>query len=800
MEPAAAWARSGYACRTYPTTATLYIKYPPTVPATYRASLRKAAEAWSAWRYVTGVTITFGDLADPTPAGARVVGVASMPNIPGQPRAQAVAATYCDFHSGQPAGGNISIATNYMGSYSETLRQHIFTHEIGHILGLNHNTDQLACGTVMEPTSSEGSICGDNKAPYIDDVAGVLALWRPNATPGFPAGSRITFNRDPSWHLESSTARWSGWANGVTFTTGLSDGYWDWTYVKDNANDGWGWLVNSASGLCLTRNAGADQPHMGWCSGDGARWAVWQGANGMKLLGKGTRTCLGIMLGQNLFRRNWGDSMPCSDYRSDLQIVKMTTARTKRSLPDAETTGGAVIGAGSGRCLTAQGGPYTPGTDVTISSCAGAAAQKWRFDPVENGYRISVFNTTADFEDEEQAQSDGEDPAMCLSGSGESVGTAACQRTSAMTWTVAADGTLRNQGSGTCLNVRGAATGDGSRLMLYPCSTASNMVWSSPESLTSGPVSLAPVSSAGGVLSTTPAATGDADQRIRTVLKKDAGSNTARFQYEQVGNTGGGLIRNADTGTCLRWKGNGAQAVLDHACDGSDSSYRWGPTTVGAGVWKLQSQYTGECLDLFGATDAENNTIGTYACNGASNQTWRAIPNNPVWPAGTDTTDPPNIAVFGTATQSSTRDAIDSPADKANDGDMGNTSVARTINDAYPWWQLDFGQTTQIDTVTVHLPTDGSHWLRSTDFWVIASNDPIPDGNPSSLSGGEHQDRAHLPPLGTRDRRPAERQLPLRQNRKRLGIPALSRGGHDHPASRNVNRARGRSNLQPWPP
>jgi len=82
-EPAAAWARSGYACRTYPTTATLYIKYPPTVPATYRASLRKAAEAWSAWRYVTGVTITFGDLADPTPAGARVVGVASMPNIPG---------------------------------------------------------------------------------------------------------------------------------------------------------------------------------------------------------------------------------------------------------------------------------------------------------------------------------------------------------------------------------------------------------------------------------------------------------------------------------------------------------------------------------------------------------------------------------------------------------------------------------------------------------------------------------------------------------------------------------------------
>ena len=740
-EPAAAWVRKSSTCN-YPTSGAFVIKYPATVPATYRPSLTRAAAAWSAWSGTTGVTVAVIDETGAVPAGALVVNVASMAWIPDGSTKYANGSAKCVRNTGTLVGGKINIATGMMGDASENLRQSVFTHEIGHILGLTHNEDQLACGTVMMAHAGEGSICGDNGAPYVDDVAGVVAVWRPNSTPGFPAESRIHVASDDRRHLASSWASTSGWARPVAFRPASPDGYWDWTYVKDKANDGWGWIVNSASGLCLKRESRTSSTHMGWCKDDSARWLIRPGTNGARALNKATGLCLGVTEFDHRFPDH-ATTLDCTQSRSMLRIVKSTVTRTKRALPEAMSVGGPIVGAGSGRCLTAQGGPFTPGREVAIFSCEGTAAQKWRIEPNGGGFRISVFQDTTVVNDEEDVLVDemNRTGTMCLYGGGESISTLPCDRSSGATWTVAPDGNLRNQATGTCLNVRGAATKDDSRLMLYPCSTESNMVWSAPDLLTTGMVSLAPVSSAGGVLSTVSAPVGSADQRVRSVLSKNLTTDKARFQWEEVaGSNGGGLLRNVETGTCLRWKAQGAEAVLDEGCTGDDASYRWAPTQQVKGAWKIQSQYTGECLDLWGAQDSENTTIGLHSCNGQSNQLWRTVPNPSPETSSPDTPGvAPNLAALGRATQSSTLDPYSSTADRAidgnTDGDVLGGSVSRTTGqDAYPWWQLDLGDPTLVDTVTIH-HVGGSHPAYN-DFYVLASNSPIPDSNPAYLGDG----------------------------------------------------------------
>ncbi|MDR6611140.1 ricin-type beta-trefoil lectin domain protein [Leifsonia sp. 1010] len=738
-DPAAAWVRKSTTCK-YSGSAALYIKYPAAAPATYRSSLTRAAVAWSAWSGTTGVSISVIDEAAPVPAG----GVSVKFNVQEElgPATYANASPKCARGTGRFAGGVLNIATVWMETATDTLRQTIFTHEIGHIIGLGHNEDQNVCATVMSAVNTEDSICGDNGGPYVDDVAGVVAIWRPNATPGFPAESRINVASDSRRHLASSWASTSGWARPVGFRPASPDGYWDWTFVKDKANDGWGWIVNSASGYCLKRESRTSSTHMGWCKDDSARWLVRPGANGARLLNKATNYCLGATKFEPGFPDH-ATTVDCTHPDSLLQIAKTTQTRTKRSLPEATSVGGPIVGAGSDRCLTAQGGLYSPGREVAIFSCAGTAAQKWLFKPVTGGFRISVFQdpVVPDADDilVDESVASG---TMCLTGAGESVSTLPCVRSAATTWTAAPDGTLRNQGTGTCLNVRGGATKDDSRLMLYPCSTESNMVWSSPELLTAGGlVSLAPVSSAGGVLSTAPAPGGNPDQRVRSVLSKNPATDKARFQWEEVaGSNGGGLIRNAETGTCLRWKAQGAEAVLDGACDGNDASYRWAPTQQVKGAWKIQNQYTGECLDLWWAQDSENTTIGMHGCNGGTNQLWRAVPNPSPEPASTNTPGVANLAALGTPTQSSTLDPYSSGAAKAVDGNTDANPSAGSVSatsgsDAYSWWQLDLGDPTAVGTVTIHHAA-GSH-PSYNEFYVLASNSPIPNSNPAYLGGSQ---------------------------------------------------------------
>ena len=103
-----------------------------------------------------------------------------------------------------------------------------------------------------------------------------------------------------------------------------------------------------------------------------------------------------------------------------------------------------------------------------------------------------------------------------------------------------------------------------------------------------------------------------------------------------------------------------------------------------------------------------------------------------VSPPGT-CTNPQNLALNQTASQSSTYGFGN--ASLAIDGNQTGSSpwiadLQHTQNQAQPWWQVDLGQYSQIDGLTIYNRSDGFQ-NRLKDFYVLISSSPI---NSSSLS------------------------------------------------------------------
>lgn len=731
--PAAAWEHLDRppGCDRYPASGAFYLVVDAAVPTGYRASLIGAAAAWDSWSAVTGVTVrTVSTMAEVPTTGfpVTVTGRLSDPLDPREESGLAFAAPQCV--DGWITGGRMVFLTDNLRGYSETFKQDTFVHEIGHLMGLGHNTGQLACGTIMQASATEFWSCGDGKSPYVDDVAGVMALWRPQAMPSFPANSRIA-SVYTGKYLQSSFATLSGYANNLGFTNPNSAGYSDWTFVPDKSGAGWGWVVNTASGLCLTQYQGHFKPvYMGWCDNDAARWFAAQLPNGKtKLLNKAARLCLAADT-----LSTSGTTLPCTHPFTAMTIAPSNIPRTKRALPDTTIPGEAIIGGGSHKCVTANGGSKTVGTGISLRTCDATPEQKWVFHPLRTGgYALGVYEAVPDVGGTDAPVIDTASPELCAQASGSTVALARCDGSKRQAWAAEPTGRLRNQDTQTCLDVSGGATADGSTLVSGACTTAPSTVWNIPASLWSRTVSLGSgASTSGDLLGTVAAPAGQQDTRVRGGLTKTFSADQARWSFEEVKATGGGLLKNLDTGTCLRWRARGDQVGLDDACDGSDASYRWAVTQTAEGTSTIQSQFTGECLDLFGSSSAEGAVIGTWGCNGGRNQLWRAIPNPP---ARAPVSDAPgieaNLAMFGSATQSSTFSHLGAvgSADKAIDGNAdGNFyrgSVTHTDTDRNTWWEVDLGEGAAGHEITVYNRTDCC-WDRSQDIWIIASNTPLP--------------------------------------------------------------------------
>ena len=136
-----------------------------------------------------------------------------------------------------------------------------------------------------------------------------------------------------------------------------------------------------------------------------------------------------------------------------------------RSIPGSigDTTGtpasGALVGAGSGRCLDVPGSNSANGTQPVIWDCNGAANQRW----TASGQTLQSLGKCLD------------SPTNATAGSKVQIWD--CSGAANQRWNRNTNGTISNVASGLCLDVRANATAAGSLVQLWTCTAAANQVW-----------------------------------------------------------------------------------------------------------------------------------------------------------------------------------------------------------------------------------------------------------------------------------------------------------------------------------
>ncbi|MEV4389215.1 ThuA domain-containing protein [Micromonospora sp. NPDC049580] len=118
----------------------------------------------------------------------------------------------------------------------------------------------------------------------------------------------------------------------------------------------------------------------------------------------------------------------------------------------------------AGKCLDVRSGATADGTQIQIYTCNGSTAQTWTVTPNST---IKALGKCLD-----------------VSGSGTADGTKiqlwTCNGTGAQNWAAQSDGSLRNTSSAKCLDVSGNNSADSTIVHLWTCNGAANQKWTLP--------------------------------------------------------------------------------------------------------------------------------------------------------------------------------------------------------------------------------------------------------------------------------------------------------------------------------
>jgi hypothetical protein len=111
-------------------------------------------------------------------------------------------------------------------------------------------------------------------------------------------------------------------------------------------------------------------------------------------------------------------------------------------------------------------------------------------------------------------------------------------------------------------------------------------------------------------------------------------------------------------------------------------------------------------------------------------QAWAAVPFTESLPAPSLE----NLAVQRAVRQSSTSGGLlpERAVDGDTNGDAARSSVSQTGPDPTPWWEVDLGESRQIERIDLFNRTDCCQ-ERLREFYVMVSHDPFPDGEPARL-------------------------------------------------------------------
>ncbi|WP_432136968.1 glycoside hydrolase [Streptomyces sp. bgisy154] len=130
-------------------------------------------------------------------------------------------------------------------------------------------------------------------------------------------------------------------------------------------------------------------------------------------------------------------------------VTTFVLDQKRHSAPTALT--GALVGAQSGKCLTADA------SGAALAGCTGDAAQSWSYD-ARGALKGSQGYLTA--------------------GSGGLTATASFTGAAGQRWLLNGNGQIVSEASGKCLDVSGRSTADRARVIVYSCTGGDNQAWS----------------------------------------------------------------------------------------------------------------------------------------------------------------------------------------------------------------------------------------------------------------------------------------------------------------------------------